>query len=60
MLLKILNQQALIIGYVVFFAVSCVLESKIKTPKSELPNFVLNPPMSRDIIYGIGYAKQVH
>jgi len=51
---------ALLIIVVAFFVISCVsAPAKVVEPqKSNLPDFVLNPPMATDAIYGVGYAKQ--
>ena len=52
---------ALLIVMVSLFAVSCASapDPKVVEPqKSNLPDFVLNPPMATDAIYGVGYAKQ--
>jgi len=52
---------ALLIVMVSLFAISCASapEAKVVEPqKSNLPDFVLNPPMATDAIYGVGYAKQ--
>ncbi len=52
---------ALLIVLVALFAISCASapEPKAVEPtKSNLPDFVLNPPLATDAIYGVGYAKQ--
>ncbi|MCK5674277.1 MAG: LPP20 family lipoprotein [Spirochaetales bacterium] len=52
---------ALLVVMVALFAVSCASapDPKVVEPKkSNLPDFVLNPPMATDAIYGVGYAKQ--
>lgn len=47
---------------VVLFAISCASAPApaqvVEPKKSNLPDFVLNPPMATDAIYGVGYAKQ--
>lgn len=56
----------LLVLMVALFAVSCASTpesapepAKVAEPKkSNLPDFVLNPPMATDAIYGVGYAKQ--
>ena len=50
----------LLVVMVALFAVSCAsAPAKVVEPKkSNLPDFVLNPPMATDAIYGVGYAKQ--
>ena len=57
---------ALLIAMVVLFAVSCASApapapapaAQVEQKKSNLPEFVLNPPLATDAIYGVGYAKQ--
>lgn len=50
---------ALLIVMVALFAVSCAsAPAPIEPDKSGLPDYVLNPPMATDAIYGVGYAKQ--
>ena len=53
---------ALLIVMVALFAISCAsapAPAKVVEPKkSNLPDFVLNPPLATDAIYGVGYAKQ--
>lgn len=53
---------ALLIVMVVLFAISCASAPApaqvVEPKKSNLPDFVLNPPMATDAIYGVGYAKQ--
>ncbi len=53
---------ALLIVVVASFAISCASAPKpaaqVEPQKSNLPDFVLNPPMATDAIYGVGYAKQ--
>ena len=52
----------LLVLMVTLFAVSCASAPKpakvVEPKKSNLPDFVLNPPMATDAIYGVGYAKQ--
>ena len=46
---------------VALFAVSCASDptpEAVEPEKTGLPDFVLNPPMATDAIYGVGYAKQ--
>ncbi len=54
--------MVLVVG---MFVVSCASKpapaaAPAPAPKnnSDLPDFVLNPPMATDAIYGVGYAKQ--
>ena len=53
---------ALLIVVVAFFAISCASAPKpaaqVEPKKSNLPDFVLNPSIATDAIYGVGYAKQ--
>jgi hypothetical protein len=51
---------ALLVVLVAFFAISCASApaAQVEPEKSNLPDFVLNPPMATDAIYGVGYAKQ--
>ncbi len=56
----------LIVVMVALFAVSCASAPepapapvvKAEPAKSNLPDFVLNPPLATDAIYGVGFAKQ--
>ena len=50
----------LLVVMVALFVMSCAsAPAKVVEPKkSNLPDFVLNPPMATDAIYGVGYAKQ--
>ena len=51
---------------IALFAISCASAPppppppapQVEPSKSNLPDFVLNPPMATDAIYGVGYAKQ--
>ena len=55
---------ALLIVVVASFAISCASAPApapvpvAEPDKSGLPDFVLNPPMATDAIYGVGFAKQ--
>lgn len=51
---------ALLVVMVALLAVSCASAppAPVEPKKSNLPDFVLNPPMATDAIYGVGYAKQ--
>ena len=51
---------ALLVVMIALFAVSCASAppAPVEPKKSNLPDFVLNPPMATDAIYGVGYAKQ--
>ena len=50
---------ALLVVMVALFAVSCAsAPAQVEPKKSNLPDFVLNPPIATDAIYGVGYAKQ--
>ena len=57
---------ALLVLMVAMFAMSCAsapapapAPAPVAEPdKSGLPDFVLNPPMATDAIYGVGFAKQ--
>ena len=54
----------LLVVMVAMVAVSCASEPEpapapmAEPDKSGLPDFVLNPPMATDAIYGVGFAKQ--
>ena len=52
---------ALLVIMVALFAMSCAsapAPAAVEQDKSGLPDFVLNPPMATDAIYGVGFAKQ--
>ena len=52
---------ALLVVMVALFAVSCASDptpEAVEPEKTGLPDFVLNPPMATDAIYGVGFAKQ--
>lgn len=53
---------ALLIVMVAAFAISCASApapaAQMEPAKSNLPDYVLNPPIATDAIYGVGYAKQ--
>ncbi len=52
---------ALLVIMVALFAMSCASAPApvaVEQDKSGLPDFVLNPPMATDAIYGVGFAKQ--
>jgi hypothetical protein len=51
---------ALLVIMVAIFAMSCASAPAqvVEPKKSGLPDFVLNPPMATDAIYGVGFAKQ--
>jgi LPP20 lipoprotein len=51
----------LMIVLIAGFAISCASAPApvaVESDKSGLPDFVLNPPMATDAIYGVGFAKQ--
>ena len=52
---------ALLVIMIALFVVSCASPpppKPVEPKKSNLPDFVLNPPMATDAIYGVGFAKQ--
>jgi LPP20 lipoprotein len=52
---------ALLIVLVALFAISCASAPEpkpVSENKTGLPDFVLNPPLATDAIYGVGFAKQ--
>ncbi len=54
---------ALFIVVAASFAISCASKpapaaAAVEPEKSGLPDFVINPPLATDAIYGVGYAKQ--
>ena len=51
----------LLIELLASFAISCASSPAsvaVEPDKSGLPDFVLNPPMATDAIFGVGFAKQ--